>query len=167
MKGSVTSCMYGCMHFFVYICLFVVLGGGGSGVVNSVQLLEYRLDNRVSIPTIGHKITPSSQRRAGSNSIQLAVQWVMGIKRTEPYHSFQPREKFKNAWSCISTSLNGSIAWRLTNHRVKFILSSFRLGYICSPKRRLTFNGQHNVVSQKLVLFITTVVRTSNPTTYE
>jgi hypothetical protein len=33
-----------------------------------------------------------------------------------------------------------------------------------STKRRLTFNGLHDVVSQKIELFITTGVRTSNPT---
>jgi hypothetical protein len=32
------------------------------------------------------------------------------------------------------------------------------------PKRRLTFNGLQGVISQKIVLFINTVVRTSNPT---
>jgi hypothetical protein len=32
------------------------------------------------------------------------------------------------------------------------------------PKRRLTFNGLHGVISQKTELFITTAVRTSNPT---
>jgi hypothetical protein len=32
-----------------------------------------------------------------------------------------------------------------------------------SPKRRLTFNGLHSVISQKIVLFMTTAVRTSNP----
>jgi hypothetical protein len=31
------------------------------------------------------------------------------------------------------------------------------------PKRRLTFNGLHGVISQKIVLFITTAVRTSDP----
>jgi hypothetical protein len=31
------------------------------------------------------------------------------------------------------------------------------------PKRRLTFNGLHGVISQKVVLFITIAVRTSNP----
>jgi hypothetical protein len=31
-------------------------------------------------------------------------------------------------------------------------------------KRRLIFNGLHSVISQKIVLFITTVVRISNPT---
>jgi hypothetical protein len=31
------------------------------------------------------------------------------------------------------------------------------------PKRRLTLNGLHNVISQKLLLFITTAVKTSNP----
>jgi hypothetical protein len=32
------------------------------------------------------------------------------------------------------------------------------------PKRQLTFNGLHGITSQKMVLFITTSVRTSNPT---
>jgi hypothetical protein len=31
------------------------------------------------------------------------------------------------------------------------------------PKRRLTLNGLHGVVSQKMVLFITTAVKTSSP----
>jgi hypothetical protein len=34
-----------------------------------------------------------------------------------------------------------------------------------SPKRRLTFNGLHGIISQKIELLITTAVRTSNPTT--
>jgi hypothetical protein len=32
------------------------------------------------------------------------------------------------------------------------------------PKRQLTLNGLHDVISQKMVLFRTTAVRTSNPT---
>jgi hypothetical protein len=32
------------------------------------------------------------------------------------------------------------------------------------PKRRLTFNGLHDFISQKRVIFIATAVRTSNPT---
>jgi hypothetical protein len=32
------------------------------------------------------------------------------------------------------------------------------------PKRQLTFDGLYNVMSQKVELFITTTVRTSNPT---
>jgi hypothetical protein len=32
------------------------------------------------------------------------------------------------------------------------------------PKRWLTFNGLHGVISQKLILFMTTAVKTSNPT---
>jgi hypothetical protein len=32
------------------------------------------------------------------------------------------------------------------------------------PKRRLTLNGLHGVIRQKIALFITTAVRTSNPT---
>jgi hypothetical protein len=33
-------------------------------------------------------------------------------------------------------------------------------------KRRLKLNGLHGVISQKMMLFITTVVKTSNPTMY-
>jgi hypothetical protein len=38
-------------------------------------------------------------------------------------------------------------------------------GYI-PPERRLTFNGLHSVISQKIVFFITTAVRTLNPIRY-
>jgi hypothetical protein len=31
------------------------------------------------------------------------------------------------------------------------------------PKRRLTFNGLHGVISQKIVIFLSTAVITSNP----
>jgi hypothetical protein len=33
------------------------------------------------------------------------------------------------------------------------------------PKRQLTFNGLHGVISQNIVLFVNTAVRTSDPTT--
>jgi hypothetical protein len=35
---------------------------------------------------------------------------------------------------------------------------------LAPPKRRLTFNRLHGVISLKIELFITTAVRTSNPT---
>jgi hypothetical protein len=44
------------------------------------------------------------------------------------------------------------------------ILRSWRWRRYVPPKRRLTFNGLHGIISQKIVLFITTAVRTSNPT---
>jgi hypothetical protein len=34
------------------------------------------------------------------------------------------------------------------------------------PKRRLTLNGLHGVISQMMMLFITTAVKTSNPTVF-
>jgi hypothetical protein len=34
------------------------------------------------------------------------------------------------------------------------------------PKRRLKLNGLHAVISQKMILFITTAVKTSNPTMF-
>jgi hypothetical protein len=48
-----------------------------------------------------------------------------------------------------------------------FLLSSFRplrWRWHFPPKRRLTFGGLHDVISNKIALFVTTVVRTSNPT---
>jgi hypothetical protein len=47
--------------------------------------------------------------------------------------------------------------WRQTASRA--------LRYV-PPKHRLTFNGLHSVISQKIVLFITTTLRTSNPTNW-
>jgi hypothetical protein len=38
------------------------------------------------------------------------------------------------------------------------------MGRYVPPKCRLTVNGLHGVISQKIVLFITTAVRTSDPT---
>jgi hypothetical protein len=41
---------------------------------------------------------------------------------------------------------------------------TLKMESICSPKLPLTFNGLYGVTFQKTVLFITTGVRTSNPT---
>jgi hypothetical protein len=45
----------------------------------------------------------------------------------------------------------------------ELISSTLKRRYV-SPKRRLTLNGLHGVISQKMILFITTAVKTSNPT---
>jgi hypothetical protein len=42
--------------------------------------------------------------------------------------------------------------------------STLKMEATCSPKTSLTFSGLHGVTSQKIVLLITTAVRTSNPT---
>jgi hypothetical protein len=44
------------------------------------------------------------------------------------------------------------------------ILRPWRWRWHVPPKRRLTFNGLHGVISQKIELFITTAVRISKPT---
>jgi hypothetical protein len=44
------------------------------------------------------------------------------------------------------------------------IIRPWRWRWHVPPKRPLTFNGLHGVISQKMELFITTAVRTSNPT---
>jgi hypothetical protein len=45
----------------------------------------------------------------------------------------------------------------------RFILLPWRWRRHVPLKRRVTCNGLHGVISQKIVLFITTTVRTSNP----
>jgi hypothetical protein len=47
----------------------------------------------------------------------------------------------------------------------RLILWPWRWRRYVPPKRQLTFSRLHNVISQKIVLFITTAVRTSSPTT--
>jgi hypothetical protein len=57
-------------------------------------------------------------------------------------------------------------AWKQVTNRAsrdacQYLLDS---GLLLPPKRRLTFNGLHGVISQKTVLFVSTAVRTSGPT---
>jgi hypothetical protein len=66
--------------------------------------------------------------------------------------------------------------YRLLLQGESLFITCFHAGFLLSlffdpedggdvlPKRRSTFNGRHGVLSQKMVLFITTAVRTSNPT---
>jgi hypothetical protein len=49
-------------------------------------------------------------------------------------------------------------------HLARLILPPWRWRRYVLPKRRLIFNRLQGVISQKMVLFITTAVRTSNPT---
>jgi hypothetical protein len=49
--------------------------------------------------------------------------------------------------------------WYLTR-----LIRPWRLMRYIPSKRRLTYSRLHDVISQKTVLFITTAVRTSNPT---
>jgi hypothetical protein len=42
--------------------------------------------------------------------------------------------------------------------------STLKMEAICSSERRLHLNRLHGVTSQKMILFITTAVKTSNPT---
>jgi hypothetical protein len=50
--------------------------------------------------------------------------------------------------------------WFLT----RIILRPWRWKRYIPPKRKFTFNGLNSLICQKIVLFITTIVRTSNPT---
>jgi hypothetical protein len=69
------------------------------------------------------------------------------------------------------TCFRGIIFWDITPLATRF-QAGFLLSFLLPlrwrryvpPKRRLTLNGLHGVIFQKMVLFITTSVRTSNPT---
>jgi hypothetical protein len=58
--------------------------------------------------------------------------------------------------------------WLATCYHTGILLGLFELenGGDVTPKRRLNLNGLHGVISHMRVLFITTAVRTSNPTFY-
>jgi hypothetical protein len=43
--------------------------------------------------------------------------------------------------------------------------SQTKMEETCSSESQLIFNGLYGVISEKIILFITTAVRTSNPTT--
>jgi hypothetical protein len=60
----------------------------------------------------------------------------------------------------LATVTINSTSWFLLN----LFLRPWRWRRYVPPKRRLTLNGLHCVISQKIVLFITTAVRTSNLT---
>jgi hypothetical protein len=69
-------------------------------------------------------------------------------------------------WDIIPCSPS-SVSWGL-HLLARWFLAEFlrpwRWRRYVPPKLRLTLNGLHSVVSQKMVPFITTVVKTSNPT---
>jgi hypothetical protein len=73
------------------------------------------------------------------------------IWNTTPYSQLKLNRHF-----CLLPASCWFLAW--------LILGPRRWRRHVPPKRRLTFNGLQGVISQKILLFITTAVRTSNPT---
>jgi hypothetical protein len=70
----------------------------------------------------------------------------------------------------LTGPISSTIFWDITQachllsrwFLAELILSTLKMGRYVPPKRRLTLNGLHGVISQKIALFITTAVRTSN-----
>jgi hypothetical protein len=56
----------------------------------------------------------------------------------------------------------GKPAFTVVSYSAYF--STVKLELICSSETSVDFSGLHGVIPQKTVLFITTAVRTSNPT---
>jgi hypothetical protein len=73
------------------------------------------------------------------------------------YSALKDNRRFEGTYSTACHLLS---RWFLA----RLILRSWRWRRYVPQKRRLTFNGLHGVIAQKTVLFITTAVRTSNPT---
>jgi hypothetical protein len=77
-------------------------------------------------------------------------------------HNFFVVNKFSIFWDitppCIPLSVN-PFHWFLA----QFMFLTLKMGAICSFETSVD-NGLQGVISQKMVLFITTAVRTSNPT---
>jgi hypothetical protein len=59
-------------------------------------------------------------------------------------------------WRCLPPAFTLILA--------QLLFRSWRCRRYFLPKHRLTLNGLHGVISQKMALFKTTAVRTSNPT---
>jgi hypothetical protein len=77
------------------------------------------------------------------------------------------RRNISTLSSGSKNKLSKKPAWKQVNLVGGFLLNLFfrpwRWRWYVPPKRRLTLNGLHGVISQKMVLFITTGVKTSNP----
>jgi hypothetical protein len=75
---------------------------------------------------------------------------------------------FWDMTTCSPLSVNwrfgGTYNLNLQGRRNKFSKKPASKRRYVPPKRRLTLNGLHGVISQKIILFITTAVKTSNPT---
>jgi hypothetical protein len=72
-------------------------------------------------------------------------------------------------WRVLSSGIyRHVVCWKSTavseEHTCSAYFSNLKMEAICSSEASLTFNGLCGVISQKIVLFITTAVRTSNIT---
>jgi hypothetical protein len=64
----------------------------------------------------------------------------------------------------VNRCFGGTYRLHLQDRRIRRARNQWQAERYVPPKRRLTCNGLHGVISQKIVLFITTAVSTSNPT---
>jgi hypothetical protein len=72
---------------------------------------------------------------------------------------------FNAVWSFeIQQKFRKNMSFRTSRSKNKRSKSPWRWRPHASPKRRLIFIDLHEVISQKIEIFITTAVRTSNPT---
>jgi hypothetical protein len=91
--------------------------------------------------------------------IQLLLQTAL-IQKSTIFWDIMPCSPLKVYWCFGGTCRHLLSCWFL----VQLIFRPWRWRQHVALKRQLTFNRQHGVISQKIVLFITSTVRTSNPT---
>jgi hypothetical protein len=71
------------------------------------------------------------------------------------------RVSYSGIWRCVVRWVAPDVACSLVCWT---ILRPWRWRRYVPPKRRVQLNVLHGVISQKMILFITTAVKTSNPT---
>jgi hypothetical protein len=128
------AAIFGLSKYTSMFCFFV------NGVVQPASnVAGYRVNDRVSVPGKGRDFFRPALGPSQS-PIQMAGvrSWLL-----TPTHA-----EIKNACSLVCWTFLRPWRWRR---------------YV-PPKRRLLHNGLHGVISQRMILFITTAVKISNPT---
>jgi hypothetical protein len=95
-----------------------------------------------------------SWRVSSSGIWRRVVRWVEPDVSEEHIASvFRVEEEFSKPASCLATACS-LVCWT--------ILRPWRWRRYVPPKRRMQLNVLHGVISQKMILFITTAVKTSS-----
>jgi hypothetical protein len=92
----------------------------------------------------------------------LVSYWFRGL--VHRCWQFQPKDGPMATEFQSSDWLSILLATCLLAGLLNLFLRPWRWWRYVPPKRRLKLNGLHGVISQKMILFITTALRTSNPT---
>jgi hypothetical protein len=100
---------------------------------------------------------------ANSRFLPSSFRIIIQIDFSPHHQHYSWRAPSSGIYAEEETSMKAGV--RQSWFPARLILRPWRWRWHIPPKSPLTFNGLHAVIFQKIVLFITTAVRTSNPTT--